>query len=173
MIKLSWKPLLLFHIFLFLPICVSSFGSDPTQQKSVISPQSCTCFHVGTQICCAFAVVAVRNMLQLKSCLPVVASLIIRIFLHSCVPHLCLSLSPVTWHLSILESLCHYKGRGIPGRQHHHSTPLLNRPQKITTVFQSQQQPPIGFGQVRKWTDEQSSACVFLALYNKKHFFSL
>uniref|UniRef100_A0A3Q2DD55 non-specific serine/threonine protein kinase n=1 Tax=Cyprinodon variegatus TaxID=28743 RepID=A0A3Q2DD55_CYPVA len=33
------------------------------------------------------------------------------------------------------NSLCHYKGRGIPGRQHHHSTPLLNRPQKITTVF--------------------------------------
>ncbi|XP_015229603.1 PREDICTED: homeodomain-interacting protein kinase 3 isoform X2 [Cyprinodon variegatus] len=47
------------------------------------------------------------------------------------------------------ESLCHYKGRGIPGRQHHHSTPLLNRPQKITTVFQSQQQQPIGFGQVQ------------------------
>uniref|UniRef100_A0A8C6WH31 non-specific serine/threonine protein kinase n=1 Tax=Neogobius melanostomus TaxID=47308 RepID=A0A8C6WH31_9GOBI len=41
------------------------------------------------------------------------------------------------------------RGRGIPGRQHHHSTPLLNRPQKITPAFQTQQQQPIGFGQVQ------------------------
>ncbi|XP_012710587.2 homeodomain-interacting protein kinase 3 isoform X2 [Fundulus heteroclitus] len=47
------------------------------------------------------------------------------------------------------ESSCHPKGRGIPGRQHHHSTPLLNRPQKITPVFQPQQQQPMGFGQVQ------------------------
>ncbi|CAG5854733.1 unnamed protein product [Menidia menidia] len=46
------------------------------------------------------------------------------------------------------ESLCQSKGRGIPGRQHHHSTPLLNRPQKIPPAFQPQQQP-IGFGQVQ------------------------
>ncbi|XP_055363173.1 homeodomain-interacting protein kinase 3 isoform X2 [Betta splendens] len=49
---------------------------------------------------------------------------------------------------SVLESSCQSKGRGIPGRQHHHSTPLLNRPQKITPAFQPQQQQPIGFGQV-------------------------
>uniref|UniRef100_A0A3Q2PXM6 non-specific serine/threonine protein kinase n=1 Tax=Fundulus heteroclitus TaxID=8078 RepID=A0A3Q2PXM6_FUNHE len=40
-------------------------------------------------------------------------------------------------HFSV-KSSCHPKGRGIPGRQHHHSTPLLNRPQKITPVFQPQ-----------------------------------
>uniref|UniRef100_A0A3Q1GDH5 non-specific serine/threonine protein kinase n=1 Tax=Acanthochromis polyacanthus TaxID=80966 RepID=A0A3Q1GDH5_9TELE len=34
------------------------------------------------------------------------------------------------------ESSCQSKGRGIPGRQHHLSTPLLNRPQKITPAFQ-------------------------------------
>ncbi|XP_032415814.1 homeodomain-interacting protein kinase 3 isoform X2 [Xiphophorus hellerii] len=50
------------------------------------------------------------------------------------------------------ESSCHSKGRGIPGRQHHHSTPLLNRPQKIGPVFQPQQQQPIGFGQVQHFT---------------------
>lgn len=49
---------------------------------------------------------------------------------------------------SVLESSCHSKGRGFPGRHHHHSTPLLNRPQKITPAFQPQQQQPIGFGQV-------------------------
>uniref|UniRef100_A0A3B4VBN5 non-specific serine/threonine protein kinase n=1 Tax=Seriola dumerili TaxID=41447 RepID=A0A3B4VBN5_SERDU len=47
------------------------------------------------------------------------------------------------------ESSCPSKGRGIPGRQHHHSTPLLNRPQKITPAFQPQQPQPIGFGQVQ------------------------
>uniref|UniRef100_A0A672ZZG4 non-specific serine/threonine protein kinase n=1 Tax=Sphaeramia orbicularis TaxID=375764 RepID=A0A672ZZG4_9TELE len=47
------------------------------------------------------------------------------------------------------ESSCQSKGRGIPGRQHHHSTPLLNRPQKITPAFQPQQQQAIGFGQVQ------------------------
>uniref|UniRef100_M4A515 non-specific serine/threonine protein kinase n=1 Tax=Xiphophorus maculatus TaxID=8083 RepID=M4A515_XIPMA len=35
------------------------------------------------------------------------------------------------------ESSCHSKGRGIPGRQHHHSTPLLNRPQKIGPICSS------------------------------------
>ncbi|KAK7913684.1 hypothetical protein WMY93_013895 [Mugilogobius chulae] len=47
------------------------------------------------------------------------------------------------------ESSSQSKGRGIPGRQHHHSTPLLNRPQKITPAFQTQQHQPIGFGQVQ------------------------
>uniref|UniRef100_A0A672FTT4 non-specific serine/threonine protein kinase n=1 Tax=Salarias fasciatus TaxID=181472 RepID=A0A672FTT4_SALFA len=47
------------------------------------------------------------------------------------------------------KSSCLSKGRGIPGRQHHHSTPLLNRPQKLTPAFQPQQQQPIGFGQVQ------------------------
>lgn len=49
---------------------------------------------------------------------------------------------------SVLESSCQSKGRGVPGRQHHHSTPLVNRPQKITPAFPPQQQQPIGFGQV-------------------------
>ncbi|XP_068586471.1 homeodomain-interacting protein kinase 3 [Cebidichthys violaceus] len=47
------------------------------------------------------------------------------------------------------ESSCQFKGRGFPGRHHHQSTPLLNRPQKITPAFQPQQQQPIGFGQVQ------------------------
>uniref|UniRef100_A0A4W6CBL2 non-specific serine/threonine protein kinase n=1 Tax=Lates calcarifer TaxID=8187 RepID=A0A4W6CBL2_LATCA len=55
----------------------------------------------------------------------------------------------INHHAVILESSCQSKGRGIPGRQHHHSTPLLNRPQKITPAFQPQQQQPIGFGQVQ------------------------
>uniref|UniRef100_A0A1A8E4W0 non-specific serine/threonine protein kinase n=4 Tax=Nothobranchius TaxID=28779 RepID=A0A1A8E4W0_NOTKA len=50
---------------------------------------------------------------------------------------------------TVLESSCQTKGRGAPGRLHHHSTPLLNRPQRITSVFQPQQQQPIGFGQVQ------------------------
>uniref|UniRef100_A0A8C4H077 non-specific serine/threonine protein kinase n=1 Tax=Dicentrarchus labrax TaxID=13489 RepID=A0A8C4H077_DICLA len=50
---------------------------------------------------------------------------------------------------TVLESSCQSRGRGIHGRQHHHSTPLLNRPQKITPAFQPQQQQPIGFGQVQ------------------------
>uniref|UniRef100_A0A1A8MQZ4 non-specific serine/threonine protein kinase n=1 Tax=Nothobranchius pienaari TaxID=704102 RepID=A0A1A8MQZ4_9TELE len=50
---------------------------------------------------------------------------------------------------TVLESSCQTKGRGVPGRLHHHSTPLLNRPQRITSVFQPQQQQPIGFGQVQ------------------------
>uniref|UniRef100_A0A667XVL9 non-specific serine/threonine protein kinase n=1 Tax=Myripristis murdjan TaxID=586833 RepID=A0A667XVL9_9TELE len=44
------------------------------------------------------------------------------------------------------ESLCQSKGRGIPGRQLHHSTPLLNRPQKITPAFQPQQQQVQHYG---------------------------
>ncbi|CAL1603974.1 unnamed protein product [Knipowitschia caucasica] len=47
------------------------------------------------------------------------------------------------------ESSSRFKGRGIPGRHHHQSTPRLNRPQKITPSFQTQQQQPIGFGQVQ------------------------
>ncbi|XP_041651063.1 homeodomain-interacting protein kinase 3 [Cheilinus undulatus] len=50
---------------------------------------------------------------------------------------------------TVIESACQSKGRGIPGRQHHHSTPLLNRQQKIPPAFQPQQQQPIGFGQVQ------------------------
>uniref|UniRef100_A0A8C2WMK6 non-specific serine/threonine protein kinase n=1 Tax=Cyclopterus lumpus TaxID=8103 RepID=A0A8C2WMK6_CYCLU len=48
-----------------------------------------------------------------------------------------------------LFSSCQSKGRGIPGRHHHQSTPLLNRPQKITPAFQPRQQQPLGFGQVQ------------------------
>uniref|UniRef100_A0A3Q1CBK7 non-specific serine/threonine protein kinase n=1 Tax=Amphiprion ocellaris TaxID=80972 RepID=A0A3Q1CBK7_AMPOC len=51
-----------------------------------------------------------------------------------------------------VKSSCQSKGRGIPGRQHHLSTPLLNRPQKITPAFQPQQQQPIGFGQVQHFS---------------------
>uniref|UniRef100_A0A669DDP5 non-specific serine/threonine protein kinase n=1 Tax=Oreochromis niloticus TaxID=8128 RepID=A0A669DDP5_ORENI len=50
------------------------------------------------------------------------------------------------------SSSCQSKGRSFPGRQHHHSTPLLNRPQKITPAFQPQQQQPIGFGQVQHFS---------------------
>ncbi|XP_036819494.1 homeodomain-interacting protein kinase 3 isoform X1 [Oncorhynchus mykiss] len=50
---------------------------------------------------------------------------------------------------TILESF-QFKGRGIPGRQPHHSIPLLNRPQKIT-AFQHQQQQPMGFGQLQHY----------------------
>uniref|UniRef100_A0A3Q3EAQ1 non-specific serine/threonine protein kinase n=1 Tax=Labrus bergylta TaxID=56723 RepID=A0A3Q3EAQ1_9LABR len=50
---------------------------------------------------------------------------------------------------NMLEYACHTRGRGIPGRQHHLSTPLLNRPQKIPPAFQPQQQQPMGFGQVQ------------------------
>uniref|UniRef100_A0A674AU22 non-specific serine/threonine protein kinase n=1 Tax=Salmo trutta TaxID=8032 RepID=A0A674AU22_SALTR len=49
----------------------------------------------------------------------------------------------------VLESF-QFKGRGIPGRQPHHSIPLLNRPQKIT-AFQPQQQQPMGFGQLQHY----------------------
>lgn len=55
---------------------------------------------------------------------------------------------PLSGFRTVLESSCHSKGRVIPGRQHHHTTPLLNRQQKITSAFQPQQQQPIGFGQV-------------------------
>ncbi|XP_056268302.1 homeodomain-interacting protein kinase 3 isoform X3 [Pseudoliparis swirei] len=47
------------------------------------------------------------------------------------------------------ESLCQSRGRGIPGRHHRQSTPLLNRQQKITPAFQPRQQQPLGFGQVQ------------------------
>ncbi|XP_061670215.1 homeodomain-interacting protein kinase 3 [Syngnathoides biaculeatus] len=53
---------------------------------------------------------------------------------------------------TVLESSYQSKGRGPSGRHHHHSTPLLNRSQKITPSFQSQQQQPIGFGQVQHFT---------------------
>ncbi|KAK6294195.1 hypothetical protein J4Q44_G00350250 [Coregonus suidteri] len=51
---------------------------------------------------------------------------------------------------TILESSFQFKGRGIPGRQPHHSIPLLNRPQKIT-AFQPQQQQPMAFGQLQHY----------------------
>ncbi|XP_033972772.1 homeodomain-interacting protein kinase 3 isoform X4 [Trematomus bernacchii] len=54
-----------------------------------------------------------------------------------------------TYGNTVLESSCQSRGRGHPGRQHLHSTPLLNRPQKIPPAFQPQQQQPIGFGQVQ------------------------
>ncbi|XP_068166335.1 homeodomain-interacting protein kinase 3 isoform X2 [Antennarius striatus] len=52
---------------------------------------------------------------------------------------------------TVLESSFQSKGRGVLGRQHHHSTTLLNRPQKITPAFQPQPQQPIGFGQVQHY----------------------
>ncbi|XP_061736612.1 homeodomain-interacting protein kinase 3 isoform X2 [Nerophis ophidion] len=52
---------------------------------------------------------------------------------------------------TVLESLFQSKGRGASGRHHQHSTPLLNRSQKLTPSFQHQQQP-IGFGQVQHFT---------------------
>ncbi|KAJ7994712.1 hypothetical protein DPEC_G00252330 [Dallia pectoralis] len=52
---------------------------------------------------------------------------------------------------TVLESSCLFKGRGIPGRQPHHSIPLLNRPQKIT-AFQPQQQQAMAFGQVQHYS---------------------
>ncbi|KAL6113206.1 hipk3 [Pungitius sinensis] len=47
------------------------------------------------------------------------------------------------------ESTCLSKRWGLPGRHHHQSTPLLNRPQKLPPAFQPQQQQHIGFGQVQ------------------------
>ncbi|XP_010874818.3 homeodomain-interacting protein kinase 3 isoform X5 [Esox lucius] len=49
---------------------------------------------------------------------------------------------------TVLESSCQFKGRGLPGRLPHHSTPLLNRPQKITAF---QQQQPMAYGQVQHY----------------------
>lgn len=75
--------------------------------------------------------------------------------------HLCRSL--FTRHsTTVLESTCQSKGRGVPGRQHHHSTPLLNRPQKITPAFQPQQQQPMGFGQVSTLSCAQKHVNNFL-----------
>ncbi|XP_051919419.1 homeodomain-interacting protein kinase 3 isoform X3 [Hippocampus zosterae] len=53
---------------------------------------------------------------------------------------------------TVSESSYQSKGRGPSGRHHHHSTPLLNRSQKITPSFQPQQQQPLGFGQVQHFT---------------------
>ncbi|XP_077479972.1 homeodomain-interacting protein kinase 3 isoform X2 [Stigmatopora argus] len=53
---------------------------------------------------------------------------------------------------TVLESSYQSKGRGPSGRHHHHSTPLLNRSQKIPPSFQPQQQQPISFGQVQHFT---------------------
>lgn len=79
--------------------------------------------------------------------------------------HLSVFLRPslFTWpHSSLLESSCQSKGRGFPGRHHHQSTPLLNRPQKITPAFQPRQQPPLGFGQV--------SACSHIHVLHKRMY---
>ncbi|XP_034437252.1 homeodomain-interacting protein kinase 3 [Hippoglossus hippoglossus] len=57
-----------------------------------------------------------------------------------------------TYGNTVFESSCQYRGRGIPGRQHHHTNPLLNRPQKMNPAFQPQQQQPIGFGQVQHFS---------------------
>ncbi|KAI1889567.1 hypothetical protein AGOR_G00164240 [Albula goreensis] len=50
---------------------------------------------------------------------------------------------------TVLDSSCQSKGRCIPGRQNHHSAPLLNRQHKMTSAFQ--QQPQLGFGQVQHY----------------------
>ncbi|XP_064192229.1 LOW QUALITY PROTEIN: homeodomain-interacting protein kinase 3-like [Anguilla rostrata] len=47
-----------------------------------------------------------------------------------------------------LDSSCQSKGRCGPGRQNHHSTPLLNRQHKMTSAFQQQH---LGFGQVQHY----------------------
>ncbi|KAL4641983.1 homeodomain-interacting protein kinase 3 isoform X1 [Arapaima gigas] len=47
-----------------------------------------------------------------------------------------------------LDSSCQSKGRCAPGRLSHHSTPLLNRQQKVTSAFQQQH---LGFGQVQHY----------------------
>ncbi|XP_048118399.1 homeodomain-interacting protein kinase 3 isoform X2 [Alosa alosa] len=59
---------------------------------------------------------------------------------------------------TVLESSCPSKGRNGPGRQAPHSTPLLNRSQKIAPAFQPQQTPqhhppppPLTYGQVQHY----------------------
>uniref|UniRef100_A0A3P9H5D4 non-specific serine/threonine protein kinase n=1 Tax=Oryzias latipes TaxID=8090 RepID=A0A3P9H5D4_ORYLA len=37
---------------------------------------------------------------------------------------------------TVMESSCQSKRRGALGRQHHHSTPLVSKPQKMTAAFQ-------------------------------------
>ncbi|KAG7467913.1 hypothetical protein MATL_G00137240 [Megalops atlanticus] len=49
---------------------------------------------------------------------------------------------------TVLDSSCQSKGRCAPGRQNHHSTPLLNRQHKMTSAFQQQH---LGFGQVQHY----------------------
>uniref|UniRef100_A0A3P9LU18 non-specific serine/threonine protein kinase n=1 Tax=Oryzias latipes TaxID=8090 RepID=A0A3P9LU18_ORYLA len=39
---------------------------------------------------------------------------------------------------AVMDSSCQSKRRGALGRQHHHSTPLVSKPQKMTAAFQSQ-----------------------------------
>lgn len=67
---------------------------------------------------------------------------------------ICPCSNPAPCPTSVLEASCQSRGRGIPGRQHHHSTPLVNRPQKINPAFQPQQQQPLGFGQVSTCRDK-------------------
>ncbi|XP_030622680.1 homeodomain-interacting protein kinase 3 [Chanos chanos] len=55
---------------------------------------------------------------------------------------------------TVIELSCQSKGRSGPSRQPHHSTPLLNRQQKITPAFQPQQQP-LAFGQVQHYGTSQ------------------
>ncbi|XP_061100602.1 homeodomain-interacting protein kinase 3 isoform X1 [Conger conger] len=47
-----------------------------------------------------------------------------------------------------LDSSCQSKGRCVPGRQNHHSAPLLNRQHTMTSAFQQQH---LGFGQVQHY----------------------
>ncbi|XP_030634197.1 homeodomain-interacting protein kinase 3a [Chanos chanos] len=49
---------------------------------------------------------------------------------------------------TVLESSCQSRGRCVPGRLSHHSTPTLPRQQKMTSAFQ---QHPLGFGQVQHY----------------------
>uniref|UniRef100_A0A8C2YXJ2 non-specific serine/threonine protein kinase n=1 Tax=Cyclopterus lumpus TaxID=8103 RepID=A0A8C2YXJ2_CYCLU len=66
----------------------------------------------------------------------------------NCEPRIWVTMPALIRDLHLFSS-CQSKGRGIPGRHHHQSTPLLNRPQKITPAFQPRQQQPLGFGQVQ------------------------
>ncbi|XP_023672680.1 homeodomain-interacting protein kinase 3a isoform X1 [Paramormyrops kingsleyae] len=50
---------------------------------------------------------------------------------------------------TVLDTSCQSRGRCGLGRLNLHSTPLLNRQQKMTCAFQQQQQQALGFGQVQ------------------------
>ncbi|XP_066541538.1 homeodomain-interacting protein kinase 3 isoform X2 [Hoplias malabaricus] len=53
---------------------------------------------------------------------------------------------------TVLDSSCLSKGRSGNNRQPHHSTPLLNRQQKITPISQPPHPPPPAFGQVQHYS---------------------
>ncbi|XP_041967391.1 homeodomain-interacting protein kinase 3a isoform X1 [Alosa sapidissima] len=52
---------------------------------------------------------------------------------------------------TVLESLCQSRGRCVPARLSHFSTPILPHQHKMNSAFQQQQQQPLGFGQVQHY----------------------